>query len=425
MNISNMKTFTGVEYLAIDVANTFGAHKPTGFKGDKATFEERIQWVQDHFSQLEKMVSQVDEDPILYKKAVLALKRACNGETVGHMVPLDACCSGIQIMSALTGCKKGARITGLVDPEQRMDAYKFITDTMNLILKQMGFESVEIPRKDAKDAIMPCTYGSKAKPEEYFSGKYLEAFYQACRQEAKGAFELLDTLRDTWESFALQHSWQLADGFVVQVKVMEKVTRRVHIEELFNYNMSIETKLNQGTYKGVSNVANVIHSIDGYLLREVIRRCNYNRKQVHKVVQIIQAHLESGAERTKLDDEELEYYFNLADKHGIVSIVIVPHITADNVAQLHKGYLTDLLALLLQMQEYEPFMVVTVHDAFASLPNHCNIVRHWYRELLAELADSETLQYIIQQITHDKGYKLAKHSHNISSYIRKSNYAVC
>lgn len=416
MNIENMQTFSGIEYLAIDVAN-YAGH-------DKMLFEDRIKWVQANWSNLENI--EVDEDPILYKKAVKSLRQAAAGQDVGHIVYLDATCSGIQIMSALTGCIKGAMITSLIDPNVRADAYKAITDTMNVMLKAKGFDGVVVARKDAKDAIMPCTYGSRAKPKEYFGeGKMLEIFYAACHHEAKGAFQLLDILRGTWNAYAPKHDWQLPDGFVAQVKVYEKVKKQVHIAELFNYNMTIETRVYQGTEYGVSNVANVIHSIDAYILRELIRRCNYNKPMITKVFHIINDHLNSGAAQQELKDEELKYYFSLANHHGTTSIVVLNHINAENVAQLHPMYLKDLLALITQMLQYNPFEVCTVHDAFGAHANNCNTLRHWYRELLAELADSEMIQFIIQQITKDYSYRFHKHTANLSAKIRKSNYAIC
>lgn len=417
MNITNMNTFTGVEYLAIDVANYAGF--------DKKTFEERIQWVQDNYSNLENI--KVDEDPILYTKAVMALKRACNGEAIGHMVYLDATCSGIQIMSALTGCHKGANITGLINPDVRADAYTSITETLNALLKARGITGVVIERKQAKDAIMPCTYGSKEKPEEYFGADtpQLDAFYAACHKEAKGAFQLLDILRSTWQSYALQHSWKLPDGFTTIVKVTQKVKKQVHIAELFNYNMTIETKINEGTYGGVSNVANVIHSVDAFLLRELIRRCNYNKHMTKKVFHVISDHLSSGTGTKPLTDQALKYYFDLANNHGQISLAVLPDINAENVAQLPPMYLKGLLDIIEQMLQYEPFEVTTVHDAFAAHPNNCNILRHWYREIMAELAESDVIQYIIQQITGNTQYTFHKHSDNLASLIRKSNYAIC
>lgn len=428
MQITDMKLFSGIEYLAIDVANAFGKQESTGFKGDKATFEERIQWVQDNFSQLEALADEVDEDVILYKKAVLSLRRACRGEDIGHIVYLDATCSGIQIMSALTGCHKGAMITGLINPDVRADAYKTITDTMNHLLKERNIACIEVERKDAKDAIMPCTYGSKEKPEEYFgTGEILKAFYDACHREAKGAFQLLDILRSTWQKFAMDHTWQLADGFVSVNKVTKKVTKQVHIAELFNYNMSIQTKEHQGKYNGVSNVANVIHSIDGFVLREIIRRCNYNKSMVANVYALVKEFIEAGAVAQPLVDEELSYYLKLAQTQGQLSAVIIRHINADNVAQLGVciPYMKDLLNLMERMLSYEPFEVITVHDAFGAHPDNCNVLRYWYREMLAELAESDMLQDIIRQIIHNPQYIFEKHTSSLPNLIRKSNYAIC
>jgi hypothetical protein len=45
-----MKTFTGWQYLLIDLANQFGH--------DKLVFEERIQWAQDNLSNLEALAEQ-------------------------------------------------------------------------------------------------------------------------------------------------------------------------------------------------------------------------------------------------------------------------------------------------------------------------------------------------------------------------------
>jgi DNA-directed RNA polymerase len=79
----------------------------------------------------------------------MAIRRAQNGEAIGHLVGMDACCSGIQVMSVLTGCIAGATATGLVDPNVRADAYSLVTLEMDKIL---GGKLV-VSRKDAKDAL--------------------------------------------------------------------------------------------------------------------------------------------------------------------------------------------------------------------------------------------------------------------------------
>lgn len=80
-----MKTFNPMQYLAIDIANQMGL--------DKVTYEERIQWVKDNIDNLEQLADQADE-PMLYWKAVKALRQAQNGEATGHTVALDSVCSG-------------------------------------------------------------------------------------------------------------------------------------------------------------------------------------------------------------------------------------------------------------------------------------------------------------------------------------------
>src|SRR5690606_23338731 len=106
-----MQTYTGWEYLLIDACNHYG--------GDKLLFEQRIEWATVNLDVLEDLTSQVKpKDRPLYIKAVMAIRKAQTGKPTGHMVGLDAICSGIQLMSVLTGCIDGARATGLVDPDR-------------------------------------------------------------------------------------------------------------------------------------------------------------------------------------------------------------------------------------------------------------------------------------------------------------------
>lgn len=80
-----MKTYTGIQYLAIDIANQFGL--------DKLLFEERIDWVKLNQDRLEELTNEAEEKP-LYIKAVQAFRKAQKGEPIGHLVGLDSVCSG-------------------------------------------------------------------------------------------------------------------------------------------------------------------------------------------------------------------------------------------------------------------------------------------------------------------------------------------
>lgn len=249
-----MKVFTGYEYLMIDVANQFGK--------DKLVFEDRIDWVKSNMDTLEALTIESDtKTRPLYVKAVMALRKAQQGIPTGHLVGLDAICSGIQIMSALTGCYEGALSTGLVDPNVRADAYTRLTTEINKELGQKGV-SIHVARADAKDALMTASYGSLAKPKEIFGEDTPElfAFYNAANLIAPGAMELLDDLINAWQSKALVHEWKLPDGFDARVKVMVKQDTRIEVDELNHATFTYEYYDNKPKDYGVSLAANVVHS---------------------------------------------------------------------------------------------------------------------------------------------------------------------
>ena len=139
-----MRQFTAWEYLMIDVANQFGL--------DKKLFEERIEWAQTNIDKLEELAVHAETKP-LYHKAVMAIRKVQQGKPTGHMVGLDASCSGLQLMSAMTGCWVGAEATNLVNPDARNDAYSMCTETMNQALAAQLL-SVQVPRAKAKQALM-------------------------------------------------------------------------------------------------------------------------------------------------------------------------------------------------------------------------------------------------------------------------------
>ena len=144
-----MDFYSGWQWLLIDAANHFGH--------DKLLFEERIKWAEDNLNTLLSLADQAEHKP-LFVKAAMAINKARRGISTGHMVGVDACCSGIQIMSALTGCVSGARATGMVDPNRRADAY---SETTALMVTELG-GAVNVSRGDAKKAVMTLEIGVTA-----------------------------------------------------------------------------------------------------------------------------------------------------------------------------------------------------------------------------------------------------------------------
>lgn len=418
--IENMKNFSGYEYLLIDIANSFG--------NDKWNFEPRIQWVKDNMDKLESLADSPDCDAKtkpLYLKAVLALRKAQQGLPSGHLVGLDATCSGMQIMSCMTGCISGATATGLVDPENRKDAYSIVTSTMN---QQEGI-LVKVPRGDAKDAVMTSLYGSKAQPKKIFGEETpeLNAFYKAMGIVCPGAWTLLDDLLNSWNPFALYHEWVLPDGYVAKVKVMQKVEKRIEVDELAHSTFTYEFNVNEGSKTGLSNVANAVHSVDAYVLRCMERRCNYDAEMVTNASAILVSEMTArmSGKKSVATCNKLDYYIKHYNRSGLADIVILPFITTENVGKLADAHITKLLDIITQMLRHKPFALITIHDAFHSHPNYCNFVRSHYREILADIADSNILNDILSQLYGFPGTfeKLSKPG-ELAALIRKSNYGL-
>lgn len=413
------KPYSALDYLCIDIANHYGK--------DKWLFEQRIQWVKDNYAQLEQLADTAEDKP-LFIKAVHELRNVVEGKPTGHIVQLDATCSGIQIMSAITGCVKGADATGLVT-EKRADAYTDVTKKMNEILKLKGFNQIEVPRKDVKRAVMTSGYGSTLVPKEVFGeGELLATFYQAAFAIAPAAFELMSALLDTWQAGALSHNWVMPDNFHVNIKVLEKKEVRVEVDELNHATFTTYIDINQGTEKGLANVANTIHSIDGYLLRSVIRRAAFDKNAVEAAVRLIDTELSlralGGIQAHGEPCEELQNMINIYNASKMLDVSIINCITAQNIGLVTTTHLTKLVVTLTKMLELGSSPVITVHDSFGAHPNHCDTVRYWYKEIMAELAESDILQFIVGQITKSP-VKYIKKSNNLADLIRNSNYAIC
>lgn len=409
------QNYSGIDYLCIDIANNFGL--------DKELFETRIQWVKDNFNKLEEIVDQVTEDKFLYIKSVMALRETIKGIPTGHLISLDATCSGMQILSALTGCTKGAEITNLTPVNKRYDAYTEVNVAQNTILKLWGVRTTEVKRKDCKDAVMTSLYGSKAKPTEIFGEKSPElgAFYEACHSKAPGAFQTLTLLKKAWQSMALFHYWKMPDGFDVALKVIESEETRVEVDELNHHKFSTSYKINIGTKTGISLPANVTHSVDAYLLRTLLRRCSYNPKQMRKALNLLQDNLTQPLIKT---NEDINTRMALAKSTRIVDTTWFDIINEENVTAIPKAMKLALIQQAERILENLSFPVLTVHDAFRCHPNNGDVVRYWYKEIMAELAESDLLNHILTMITGRKT-KVAKLSNNLPELIRASNYGLC
>ena len=253
-----MLEFTGGQYINIAIANHYGM--------DQLTWDERIDWTDQRMGDLRSFTAEAKE-PLLMEKAINALEDAQNGIPTGYIMGLDATASGLQVLAALTGCKKTAEAVNLTNTGKREDVYLKTSKQMS------GLTGMTFDRKDIKKPLMTNFYGSTAEPKAIFGeGEVLDAFYKAMEEELPGACLALEAIQSCWQVDALAHQWTLPDLHVARVKVMEMEQKKIEVGELDGATFTYQASVNKASDWGLSLAANIVHSIDGYIVREMVRR---------------------------------------------------------------------------------------------------------------------------------------------------------
>lgn len=374
---------TGLEYLKIDIASNFGL--------DKKTWDQRIEWYDQNESKLDTLIKKADT-PALFYAGMEAMKKAKAGEPSGYPISLDATSSGLQILACLTGDRKAAELCNVINTGKRQDAYTVIYHRM---LDKIGGQVGVIKRDDTKQAILTSLYGSQAVPKQVFgTGALLSVFDNTMSESAPAAWDLNKAWLALWDPTVWEHSWTLPDNFHVHVKVMGEEVETIHV---FETPIDISRYVNMPVEEGRSLGANTTHSIDGYVVREICRRCNYDVDQIKRIRQMIEE-IKDGYEPTHLVDANFEMVktlMQLWEKTGMLSARIFDYLDYTNIRHVNLEPIEELLASLPK----KPFKVISIHDCFRCLPNYGNDLRIQYNRQLFEIARGNLLQHIMRAIT--------------------------
>ena len=166
--------------------------------------------------------------------------------------------------------------------------------------------------------------------------------------------------------------------------------------------------------------------VDAYVARTLHRRLNYDEKVLKYASWLLETEVLKRAfaeYQEDVEDAALQYYIDLYEANQMANVVILPYLTPENVGNLSYNHLTHLNKIVGMMEKYKPFEVVSVHDDFRVHCNNVNHLRFMYKEVLAELAESEVLSNIMRTINHCEG-KYQKLSNSLGEVIRGSNYAL-
>lgn len=395
-----MQLFNSFEYLMIDAANRYGL--------DKETFNTRINWA--HQALMDGFPDPVDaKESVLYAKVVGEINNVRWGRPSGHTVGMDACSSGLQIMAAVTGCFETARNTGLIDTGEVPQIYNMAAMHINSAC------GTSFDGKYCKPPVMTHFYNSRKVPREAFGEDTQElfAFYDALEVLAPGPSELMRDMQDSWQPYALEHSWTLPDGWRSKVRVTETVDAKIEVDELDHATFTHRIKLFRGTEEGLSLPANIVHSIDGYVVREIVRRCNYDELHLRFALRLIESELPRRMMQAVVRPPVL------------VSLGVIQKDFDKRVKHMDTHYLICLKNVIKECLRRPSFVVLTIHDEFKCLANYMNYLRIAYTQVFAELARSTLIDDILSEITGEtvKFHRFGD-GNQLAELILKSNYMI-
>ena len=260
LSLHKKEVITELPNLYIAIANHAGK--------DKLTWSERVDWVS------KQDIDKIEwEEPILGRKALRALKNTTEGKPTGYVMSLDATSSGIQIMAVLSGCKKTAKLVNCIDSTTRYDLYTEIVEMMN---KQL---SKPVTRKVIKQVAMTHFYNSRATPKALLSAQQLQVFYEVMEGLLPGAENVMEAINKCWNCDVDHHSWIMPDGHSVYIPVIEPISGVYSDNELGNIPLRWYHQTRSENFRSLC--PNVIHSIDGYMARQMVRRCDFQLSHIH------------------------------------------------------------------------------------------------------------------------------------------------
>lgn len=254
---------------------------------------------------------------------------------------------------------------------------------------------VELDKDIKKKSIMQFTYGGSAYIKEHL-GQHINTFYELYQEYLPLVFDFRNACVGGWDEDALGYSWSLPDGFEADMlceKPIEQTElrdakieleingKRVNVRPFW----TINTPLQKGEPGSKGIGANIVHSMDAYIMRELVRRCY-------------------GVFNTSLDDikvgdlvcsTEAKYIYNMWKQTGMCSLNILNELKKGN--SIPQDYYEAIKDTLLTLPKNK-FFIKPIHDEFCCRVEFRDQMVQVYNCLLVELYQSTYAEYISKEL---------------------------
>lgn len=376
--------FTPRQWLEMDMARSYGL--------DKASWVDRLVWATKNPDFVEGA-----KEPFLYKSAWEACQKASQGLPIDHLISLDATASGIQCLALMAQDSESAYAVNLGTYE--------IHNPYQRVKEHMG----DYPYEKVKKALMTSFYESVATPLNLFGDDY-DKFVAAASKMLPGPWALKEAIASCMK-YKDFYGWTMMDGFKVNMEVTTPVNCSMDIGGI-NMEWVEHRKAAVGT-KGLT--ANVTHSLDALVLREVLRRthCEYEWYPEHQLtpfeelrekdIVLMQSILRW--QRSKFLTVEFLDHVDQCNQH------LVPQELRDAVDKLH---LTSSM------------YIQPIHDCYRVRATDASDLFQIVREVMADLAYSKSAWWILTQLGYEGTIKDNESKRvALKEQVLKSSYLIC
>ena len=281
-------------WLAFQVATTYGL--------DKATMADRVEWTRANTDLISRIAQnpldtisewRKAEEPWCFLAACFEYFDcciACTRETSGLPVGIDATCSGLQHLSAMTGDRKAASLVNVTPTDVPADGYKTVAEQAKKHLDEKYHQY--LTRKVTKRTVMTTPYGVTRHSARGYIREALkeagcdlseagllttftEAIYSKAMPEVfAGPVRVMNWIQESavriLRSGADHLQWTTPSGFVVHQQANKPLLLQVRT------NLMGTGRITPRVYNGPGDVdvdkhksctaPNLVHSLDASLL---------------------------------------------------------------------------------------------------------------------------------------------------------------
>lgn len=230
------------------------------------------------------------------------------------------------------------------------------------------------------------------------------------RKEMNYPMKAMIYFLEYWNQEAYEYQYTMPDGFRVRFKVFDTIRKEV---SFLGKNYFVNAKENKPIPDGRCLSANMVHSLDALIVREILYRSSITPERKQQLLSF------KGAKRMS---PEVKKLYELWQRYGFLSAKIL-HLVDENSA----GFFGDAYTQMVEALPEKNFDVLPIHDCFRVLPKYGNDLRKMMIEICVNLTQSNVYD-LAQEITgvpFDKCLAPQESRAKLISGIKSSEYIIC